>query len=74
MLCIIHNVMLRYSTIWFATLDHIVLYRVLSNIMTPKDHIAAGPTRKVVVLKGASIAPYPKLEILKLTSIESQKC
>ena len=42
--------------------------------MAPKDHLAAGPTPKVVVLKGASIAPYPKLESLKLTSLESQKC
>ena len=34
--------------------------------MTPKDHLAAGLTRKVDVLKELSNAPYPKLESLKL--------
>ena len=42
--------------------------------MTPKDHLAAGPTQKVVVLKDLSNAPNPNLENLKLTSTESQKC
>ena len=36
------------------------LYRENSNRMTPKDHLAAGPTRKVVVLKDLSNAPYPQ--------------
>ena len=45
-----------------------------SNRMIPKDHLAAGTTRKVVVLNDLSNAPYPSPENLILTSIESQKC
>ena len=41
--------------------------------MTPKDHLAAGPTAKVVVLKDLSNGTYPNLAKLKLTSIETKK-
>ena len=41
--------------------------------MTPKDHLAAGPTAKVVVLKDLSNGTYPNLPNLKLTSIETKK-
>ena len=45
-----------------------------SNRMTPKDHLAAGTTRKVVVLKDLSNKPYPSPVNLLITSIKSQKC
>merc|ERR1711888_422389 len=43
-----------------------------SNRMTPKDHLAAGTTRKVVVLKDVSNKPYPSPVKLLVTSIKSQ--
>ena len=52
---------------------HVRLYREYSNRMTPKDHLAAGPTRKVVVLKDLSNKPYPSPENLLITSIKSKK-
>ena len=44
-----------------------------SNRKTPKDHLAAGTTRKVVVLKDLSNKPYPSPVNLLITSIKSQK-
>ena len=41
--------------------------------MTTKDHLAAGPTEKVVVLKDLPNRKYPNLANLKLTSIETKK-
>ena len=41
--------------------------------MTPKDHLAAGTTAKVVVLKDLSNRTYLNLANLKLTFIETKK-
>ena len=41
--------------------------------MTPKDHLAAGSTRKVVVLKDLSNGTYPNPELLLITSLKSKK-
>ena len=41
--------------------------------MTSKDHLAAGPTWKVVVLKDLSNKPYPSPVNLLITSIKSKK-
>ena len=56
-----------------APLSHVTPYRYFSNKMTPKDHLAAGPTAKVVVLKDLSNRTYPNLANLKLTFIETKK-
>ena len=56
-----------------GVLSHVTPYRYFSNKMTPKDHLAAGPTAKVVVLKDLSNRTYPNLANLKLTFIETKK-
>ena len=56
-----------------APLSHVTPYRYFSNKMTPKDHLAAGPTAKVVVLKDLSNRTYPNLANLKLTFLETKK-
>ena len=38
-----------------GVLFHVTPYRYFSNKMTPKDHLAAGPTAKVMVLKDLSV-------------------
>ena len=56
-----------------GVLSHVTRYRYSSNKMTPKDHLAAGPTRKVVVLKDLSNRTYPNPELLLITSLKSKK-
>ena len=56
-----------------GVLFHVTPYRYFSNKMTPKDHLAAGPTAKVVVLKDLSNRTYPNLANLKLTFLETKK-